>query len=69
MSVLMKSIQGMQARVVWSGDCVELLELGVQEECGYFRPVRYEVHIPGGTALYKSESQHAARHYIEMLLG
>ncbi len=65
----MKSIQGMRARVLWSGNCLELLELGVQEACGYFRPVRYEVHIPGETALYKSESQHSAQHYIRMLLG
>jgi len=65
----MKSIQGMSARVLWSGNCLELLELGVQETCGYFRPVRYEVHVPGEAALYKSESRYSAQHYIRMLLG
>jgi len=65
----MKSIQGMRARVLWSGDCLELLELGVQESCGWFRPVRYEVHIPGETALYKSDSEYSAKHYISILLG
>lgn len=66
---MVKSIQGMCARVLWSGDCLELLELGVQESCGLFRPIRYEVHIPGETALYQSESEHSAKHYISMLLG
>lgn len=59
----------MCARVIWSGDSLELLELGMREACGYFRPVRYEVHIPGESALYKSESRHSAQHYIRMLLG
>jgi hypothetical protein len=36
---------------------------------GFFRPFRYEVHIEGESSLFHSTSEHAARHYLTMLLG
>lgn len=71
MSIMMKAIEGTEARVLWScrTRCIELLELGVQEMNGYFRPFRYEVHISGESVLYKSKSEYAAMQYLEMLLG
>lgn len=69
MSIEMKAVQAMCVRVLWSGDCLELLELGVRQACGYLAPTAYEVHIPGHSVLYKSASLFAARHYIEILLG
>ncbi|MBW0146181.1 hypothetical protein [Marinobacter arenosus] len=69
MSIEMKAVQAMCVRVLWSGDCVELLELGVRQACGYLTPTAYEVHIPGQSVLYKSASLFAAQHYIEILLG
>ena len=68
---MMKSIGGTEVRVLWScrTRCVELLQLGVQEMSGYFRPFRYEVHIFGESVLYKSQSEHAAMDYLQMLLG
>lgn len=71
MSVINQAIQGVQARVLWSCNdrCVELIELGVREACGYFNAFRYEVHIAGESSLFESSSEHAALQYLEMLLG
>lgn len=48
---------------------VALLELGIREVSGFFRPFRYEVHIEGESSLFRSTSEYAARHYLTMLLG
>lgn len=69
MSIEMKAVQAMCVRVLWTGDCLELLELGMRQACGYLSPTAYEVHIPGQSVLYKSSSLSAAKHYIEILLG
>jgi len=71
MSIMVNAINGIEARVLWSCDteCVELIELGIREVNGCFNPFRYEVHISGETQLYQSASEHAARHYLGMLLG
>ncbi|WP_428378548.1 hypothetical protein [Marinobacter adhaerens] len=71
MSIMENAIEGVEARVLWSckQGCVELLELGIREVSGFFRPFRYEVHIEGESSLFRSTSEHAARHYLAMLLG
>lgn len=71
MSVINQAIQGAQARVLWSCNvrCVELIELGIREACGYFNAFRYEVHIAGESSLFGSSSKHAALEYLRMLLG
>lgn len=71
MTVINQAIRGVQARVLWSCSdrCVELIELGVQEACGYFNVFRYEVHIAGESSLFESSSQYSALQYLEMLLG
>ena len=71
MSIMENAIEGVEARVLWSCKqrCVELLELGIREVSGFFRPFRYEVHIEGENSLFRSTSEHAARHYLTMLLG
>lgn len=47
MSIMENAIEGVEARVLWSCKqrCVELLELGIREVSGFFRPFRYEVHM------------------------
>ncbi|MHA7927500.1 MAG: hypothetical protein ACX936_20010 [Marinobacter sp.] len=71
MSIMENAIEGVEARVLWSCKqrCVELLELGIREVSGFFKPFRYEVHITGESSLFHSTSEHAARHYLTMLLG
>jgi len=71
MSVMEKAIEGVEARILWSCKkrCVELLELGIREVSGFFKPFRYEVHIEGESLLFNSTSEHAARNYLRMLLG
>lgn len=71
MSVMEKAIEGVEARVLWSCQkrCVELLELGIKEVSGFFRPFRYEVHIEGESLLFNSTSEYAARNYLKILLG
>lgn len=71
MSIMENAIEGVEARVLWSCKqrCVELLELGLREVSGFFKPFHYEVHIEGDSSLFRSTSEHAARHYLTMLLG
>ena len=71
MSIMENAIEGVEARVLWSckESCVELLELGIREMSGFFKPFRYEVHIVGENSLFRSTSEFAARHYLTMLLG
>tara|TARA_B100000749_G_scaffold276586_1_gene264053 strand:- start:33 stop:341 length:309 start_codon:yes stop_codon:yes gene_type:complete len=71
MSIMENAIEGVEARVLWSckESCVELLELGIREMSGFFKPFRYEVHIEGENSLFRSTSEFAARHYLTMLLG
>lgn len=71
MSIMENAIEGVEARVLWSckQGCVELLELGIREVSGFFKPFRYEVHIEGESSLFRSTSEYAARHYLTMLLG
>ena len=71
MSIMENAIEGVEARVLWSCKqrCIELLELGIREVSGFFRPFRYEVHIEGESSLFRSTSEHAARHYLTILLG
>ena len=71
MSIMENAIEGVEARVLWSCKqrCVELLDLGFREVSGFFKPFRYEVHIKGESSLFRSTSEHAARHYLTMLLG
>lgn len=65
------AVQAIETRRCWFSDalCVELIELCYREATGFYKPFRYEVRIPGEPALYVSESEYAARRYLEMLLG
>jgi len=71
MSIMENAIEGVEARVIWSCKlrCVELLELGIREMNGFFKPFRYEVHIEGESSLFCSTTEHTARQYLTMLLG
>lgn len=69
MSAEMKVVKRTCVRVLWCGDCLELLELGFWEPSGYFKPFAYEVHVPGQSVLYKTRSLTAAKYYIDLLLG
>ena len=64
MSIMENAIEGVEARVLWSCKerCVELLELGIREMSGFFKPFRYEFHIEGENSLLRSTSEFAARH-------
>jgi len=66
-----KAIRAVEIRCCWSckEQPVELIELSFKETCGFCRPFRYEVRIPGEEPLYQSESEYAARRYLEMLLA
>ncbi|ABM20335.1 hypothetical protein Maqu_3264 [Marinobacter nauticus VT8] len=70
-SGMSKAIQAVEIRCCWSCEelPVELLELSFKEPSGFCRPFRYEVRIPGEEPLYQSESEYAARRYLEMLLA
>lgn len=71
MSVMEMSIQGVEARILWScsKQCLELIALGTRDVDGLSKPLRYEVHICGQTKLYESRSEFSARQYLQMLLG
>jgi|TARA_Y100000589_G_scaffold252592_1_gene241172 hypothetical protein len=68
-SIMLEAVQSLAVQTVWQGEGVEVVALGTRDASGFFSPRRFEVHIPGDAVLYRSDSQSAAFHYLDILLG
>ncbi len=59
--------QSVAPQVVWSEGCLRLVAYGERDGQKVSVATWYEVELEGGEVLYRSNSYHAAQHFLEIL--